>query len=617
MFVENCEQVTCRLFKSGAGEFIFSEVMDLKELLSGNEAIARGAYEAGVTVAAAYPGTPSTEILENFSRYPGVYAEWAPNEKVALEVGIGASLAGARTLVAMKHVGVNVAADPLLTFAYTGVNGGFVLVSADDPGMHSSQNEQDNRHYARFAKIPLLEPGDSQEAKEMVGLALDISEQFDTPVMLRTTTRVAHSQGLVEIGGRSPRELRPYKKDPQKYLMVPAFARLRRNALEKRLALLKEYAEKSPLNFIEWRDKSIGVITSGISYQYVREALPEASVLKLGMTNPLPEAVIRRFAAGVKRLIVVEELEPFIQDQVSAMGIAATGKGFIPNSGELDTGILARKFSEAGILKPPVKTAAEGSARPEAPAAPGRPPVMCPGCPHRGLFYALKKLKLTVTGDIGCYTLSGLPPLEAMDCCICMGASIGAAHGVSKANPAMSGSTVAVIGDSTFLHSGVTGLLNMVYNNGSGTVIILDNRTTAMTGHQHHPGTGSTLMGTAAPAVDLETLVQALGVKRVRVVNPLDLAKTQAVLREETTAGEPSVVISRCPCVLLTRAAKSAVRVEKDKCIGCKVCIQLGCPSISMQDRKALVDPVSCTGCGLCVQVCQEGALVKGGDADA
>ncbi|MDD4334394.1 MAG: indolepyruvate ferredoxin oxidoreductase subunit alpha [Desulfotomaculaceae bacterium] len=589
----------------------------MKELLSGNEAIARGAYEFGVTVAAAYPGTPSTEILENFSRYPGVYAEWAPNEKVAMEVGIGASLAGARTLVAMKHVGVNVAADPLLTFAYTGVNGGFILVSADDPGMHSSQNEQDNRYYARFAKIPLLEPSDSREAKEMVGLALDISEQFDIPVMLRTTTRVAHSQSLVEIGGQVTRKLRPYKKDPQKYLMVPAFARLRRAALEERLARLKEYAEQSPLNFIEWRDQSLGVITSGISYQYVREALPEASVLKLGMTNPLPEAVIRRFAAEVKRLVVVEELEPFIQDQVSSMGIAVTGKEFIPNSGELDTGTLIREFSESGILKPPpVNAAAEVSAR-EAPAAPGRPPVMCSGCPHRGLFYALKKLRLTVTGDIGCYTLSGLPPLEAMDCCVCMGASIGAAHGVSKANPAMSGSTVAVIGDSTFLHSGITGLLNMVYNNGSGTVIILDNRTTAMTGHQNHPGTGSTLMGAAAPAVDLETLVKALGVKRVRVVNPLDLAKTLAIIREEAVTGEPSVVISRCPCVLLTKATKPAVVVQKDKCIGCKVCIRLGCPSISMQNRMALVDPVSCTGCGLCVQVCQEGALVKGGNADA
>jgi indolepyruvate ferredoxin oxidoreductase alpha subunit len=589
----------------------------MKELLSGNEAIARGAFESGVTVAAAYPGTPSTEILENFARYPGIYAEWTPNEKVAMEVGIGASMAGARTLVAMKHVGVNVAADPLLTFAYTGVNGGFVLVSADDPGMHSSQNEQDNRFYARFAKIPLLEPSDSQEARDMVGLALAISEQFDTPVMLRITTRVAHSQGLVKTGEHIPQDLRPYTKDPKKYLMVPAFARLRRTALEERLTRLREYSENSPLNFIEWRDKSIGVITSGISYQYVREALPDASVLKLGMTNPLPEKKIQQFAGEVSRLIVVEELEPFVQDQVRCMGLMVTGKEFIPNSGELDTGILTRKFIEAGLLKPPADAGTQGKSLPEAPVIPGRPPVLCPGCPHRGLYFALKKLKLTVTGDIGCYTLSGLPPLEAMDCCICMGASIGAAHGMSKANPGMAGSTVATIGDSTFLHSGITGLLNMVYNNGTGTVIILDNKTTAMTGHQHHPGTGSTLMGVKAPAVDLETLVKALGVKRVRVVNPLDLEQTIAAVREETAAGEPSVIISRRPCVLLTKTTKPAARVVTDKCIGCKACIRLGCPAISMKSKKALIDSVSCTGCGLCVQICKEEALVEGGRSDA
>jgi indolepyruvate ferredoxin oxidoreductase alpha subunit len=589
----------------------------MKELLSGNEAIARGAFESGVTVAAAYPGTPSTEILENFARYPGIYAEWAPNEKVAMEVGIGASMAGARTLVAMKHVGVNVAADPLLTFAYTGVNGGFVLVSADDPGMHSSQNEQDNRFYARFAKIPLLEPSDSQEARDMVGLALDISEQFDTPVMLRTTTRVAHSQGLVKSGAHKPRDLRPYAKDPKKYLMVPAFARLRRAALEERLARLREYSESGPLNFIEWHDKAVGIITSGISYQYVREAMPDASVLKLGMTNPLPEKTIRHFAGAVGRLVVVEELEPFMQDQVRCMGLAVTGKEFIPNTGELDTGCLTKKFIEAGILKQAVKVKTVEITRPEAPAVPARPPVLCPGCPHRGLYFALKRLKLTVAGDIGCYTLSGLPPLQAMDCCVCMGASIGAAHGMSKANPMMAGSTVATIGDSTFLHSGITGLLNMVYNNGTGTVIILDNKTTAMTGHQQHPGTGRTLMGAQAPAVDLETLVKALGVKRVRVVNPLNLGETMEAVREEAAAGEPSVIISRSPCVLLTKVSGPAVLAVKDKCIGCKICISLGCPAISMKDKVVTVDPVSCTGCGLCAQVCKEGALVKGGKADA
>ncbi|BAF61027.1 MAG: indolepyruvate ferredoxin oxidoreductase subunit alpha [Pelotomaculum sp.] len=584
----------------------------MKELLSGNEAIARGAYESGVTVAAAYPGTPSTEILENLARYPGVYAEWAPNEKVAVEVGIGASLAGARTLVAMKHVGVNVAADPLLTFAYTGVNGGFVLVSADDPGIHSSQNEQDNRRYAYFAKIPLLEPGDSQEAKEMVGLALDISEKFDIPVMLRTTTRVSHSQGLVEIGEPKPRSLKPYARDARKYLMVPAYARLRRVALEERLARLKEYSENSPLNFIEWRGRAVGVITSGVSYQYVREVLPGASVLKLGMTNPLPENLIKKFAGEVEKLIVVEELEPYLEEQVRAMGFKVSGKDIVPYTGELDPGVLTRVFTEAGILEP---SAAPAAALPEGPAAPGRPPVMCPGCPHRGLFYALRGLKLTVTGDIGCYTLGGLPPLEALDCCICMGASIGAAHGAGKADPALAGRTVAVIGDSTFLHSGLTGLLNVVYNRGSSTVIILDNGTTAMTGHQDHPGTGRTLMGEPAPAVDLEALVRALGVRRVRVVDPLNLAETRAAVEEEVAAGEPSVIISRRPCVLLKKETRPAAVVLAEKCRGCKVCLRLGCPAISMKDGRAAVDPIACTGCELCVQVCREGALLKGVEA--
>ncbi len=588
-----------------------------KELLTGNEAIARGAYESGVTLAAAYPGTPSTEILENFARYPGVYAEWAPNEKVAMEVGIGASLAGARTLVAMKHVGVNVAADPLMTFAYTGVNGGFVLVSADDPGLHSSQNEQDNRRYARFAGIPLFEPSDSQEAKDMVKCALELSEQFDTPVMLRITTRVAHSRSLVEIGEPRAVALRPYLKDAKKYLMVPAFARMRRVVLEERLARLREYSEESPFNVIEWKNRAAGVITSGISYQYVREALVDASTLKLGLTNPLPEKLIRHFAGEVERLFIVEELEPFIEEQVRAMGIAVLGKELIPNTGELNTEILTTKFTAAGIIEPSRKAAPAKVVSPEAPVVPGRPPVLCPGCPHRGLFYALRRLKLTVTGDIGCYTLSGLPPLEAMDSCICMGASIGAAHGAGKANPEMAGRTVAVIGDSTFFHSGITGLLNMVYNKGAGTVIILDNSTTAMTGHQDHPGTGRTLMGAPAPAVDLEALAQALGVKRVRVVDPLDLAETRAAVQEEVAAGEPSVIVSRRPCVLLTRATEPAVVVVAEKCIGCKVCLQLGCPAISVKDKLARVDPGACTGCGLCTQVCREGALVKGGETGA
>ncbi len=581
----------------------------MKELLTGNEAVARGAYEGGVVVAAAYPGTPSTEILENFARYPGVYAEWAPNEKVALEVAIGASLAGVRAMAVMKHVGLNVAADPLLTLAYTGVNGGLVVVSADDPGIHSSQNEQDNRHYARFARIPLFEPADSSEAKEMVVLALELSEQYDTPVLLRTTTRVSHSQSPVEGGVASPAPARrPYRKDTAKFLMVPAYARGRRAAIEARTAKLKEYAEKTPLNFIEWRNRSLGVVASGVAYHYVREALPQASVLKLGMTYPLPEELIRRFAAGVERLAVVEELDPFLEEQIKALGIVVAGKEIIPPFGELDPGIVGRSFAKKGFLAAVVF---EGVNTTGLPAAPARPPVMCPGCPHRGVLYTLKKLRLTVTGDIGCYTLGGLPPLEAMDFCVCMGASIGASHGISKADPQMAERTVAVIGDSTFLHSGITGLLNCVYNGGHTTVIILDNRTTAMTGHQHHPGTGRTLMGTEAPAVDLEALVRALGVKRVRTVDPLDLAAVESAVREEVLAGEPSVIISRRSCVLLEKKAGQPVVVRSEKCTGCRACTRLGCPSLAVAGGVAAVDPYTCTGCGLCVQVCREGALAK------
>jgi indolepyruvate ferredoxin oxidoreductase alpha subunit len=587
----------------------------MKELLSGNAAIARGAFEFGVTVAAAYPGTPSTEILENLVKYPGVYAEWAPNEKVAVEVGIGASLGGARTLVAMKHVGVNVAADPLMTFSYTGVNAGFVLVSTDDPGMHSSQNEQDNRHYARFAKIPLLEPSDSQEARDMVGLALDLSERFDTPVMLRTTTRVSHSQSLVEIQEPQPRQLRNYVKDIKKNLMLPTYARPRRVALEKNLAGLKEYSESTAVNRIEWRDRSLGVITSGISYQYVRDVLPGASVLKLGLTNPLPGQLIRNFAAGVQQLIVVEELEPFIEEQVMAMGLTLAATGFIPYTGELDPGILAAALVKAGIIKESM--ARTGYDLADAPAVPARPPVLCPGCSHRGVFYALRRLKLNVSGDIGCYTLGGLPPLEAMDSNICMGASIGVAHGIGKANPELDARTVAVIGDSTFLHSGITGLLDVVYNKGNATVIILDNRTTAMTGHQEHPGSGRTLAGEPAPAVDLTALVRALGVKRVRTIDPLNLAETESVIKEELAASEPSVIIADRPCALLIKAAGPAVRVDPEKCSGCRTCTRIGCPAISIKDNRAHVDAAACNGCNLCLQVCRRSALVKGEEKNA
>ncbi|WP_041285813.1 indolepyruvate ferredoxin oxidoreductase subunit alpha [Desulfoscipio gibsoniae] len=585
----------------------------MKELLSGNAAIARGAYEFGVTLAAGYPGTPSTEILENLSRYEGIYSEWAPNEKVALEVAIGAAMAGARTLVTMKHVGVNVAADPLFTVAYTGVNGGLVLVSADDPGMHSSQNEQDNRYYAKSAKVAMLEPSDSQEAKDMVCLGLAISEQYDIPVMLRTTTRVSHSQSMVEMGEPVAREIKPYSKDVKKNLMVPAFGRLRRVSLADRMARLAEYSESTPVNFIVPGNDKVGVITSGISCQLVKEVLPDASVLKLGMTNPLPVGLIKKFAAQVEKLFVVEELEPYLEEQIRMLGIKVTGKEIFPYSGEFSQGLLRTCFASAGVLpaQPKFEDPAKGL-----PQAPPRPPVLCAGCPHRGVFYTLRRLKLTVTGDIGCYTLGGLPPLEGIDACVCMGASIGMAHGIDKAVPELKGRTVAVIGDSTFLHSGITGLLNAVYNNSDSTVIILDNRTTAMTGHQDHPATGRNLMGQEAPEVDITMLCRSLGVKRVEVVDPLDISRLQEVIKAETAAPGPSVIIARRPCALLKREVKPAVTVDQEKCTGCKTCLKLSCPAISVIENKALVSADACVGCNLCVQVCKTGAMQRG-QADA
>jgi len=566
----------------------------LKDLMTGNAAIARGAYENGVTLASAYPGTPSTEILENFCKYEGVYAEWAPNEKVALEVGIGAAMAGVRVLVTMKHVGMNVAADPLLTAAYTGVNGGLVLVCA-----------------------PVLEPADSNEAKEMTGLALQISEEFDIPVILRTTTRVAHSQGFVETREKAGHAVREYKKDPRKWLMVPAFGKLRRASLTERLNKLNEYSNHSLMNFIVPGDKKVGVITSGISYTYVREVLPRASVLKLGMTYPLPAGLIKKFAAGVERLIVVEELEPYIEDFVRSLGLPVSGKEFFPDMGEFSPSLVKKGFAAAGMIKDEGKDAELFA---DLPAAPARPPVLCAGCPHRGIFYMLNKMKLVVTGDIGCYTLGGLAPLEGMDSCICMGASIGMSHGIDRAVPEMRGRTVAVIGDSTFLHSGITGLLNVVYNGGNTTVIILDNRTTAMTGHQDHPATGKTLMGKDAPAVDMEALARALGVPRVRTVDPLNLAQVGEAVKEELAAEGPSVIIARRPCVMTKKhVSKKPVTVNTDLCIGCKACLKIGCPAISVIDKVCSIDHVACVGCNLCVQVCKVKALVaaEGGVAGA
>ncbi len=586
----------------------------MKELMSGNMAIARGAYEAGVKVGVGYPGTPSTEVLENFAKYPDIYAQWSPNEKVALEVGAGASIGGARVIVTMKHVGVNVAADPLFTLSYTGVNGGLVLLSADDPSVHSSQNEQDNRYYALMAKIPCLEPADSQEAKDMVAQALEISERFDTPVMLRTTTRVSHSQSMVELGERVENPPKEYQKNIQKYVMVPAHAKMRRLELEKRTQQLAEYSSSCALNKITWGDKGVGVITSGISYHYVKEVLPQASVLKLGMTNPLPKDLIKHFASQVDQLIIVEELEPFLETQISAMGLKVIGKKIIPACGELNPQIIAQAFKSIGLKvaesyrDDPVAVLDEA-----APEQPGRPPVLCAGCPHRASFYVLSKLKLTVTGDIGCYTLGAQPPLSAIDTCICMGASIGAAHGMELAKSEMHGKTVAVIGDSTFLHSGVTGLMDIVYNGGSSTVIILDNRTTAMTGHQDHPATGKTLMGRPAPEVDLEALVKALGVKRVQVIDPVDIVKFEQAVKEEVSACEPSVIIARRPCALLNKESEPALAVNRDKCVGCKLCLRLGCPAISHDGSTAVINAIQCTGCGLCAAVCKKGAISKGG----
>lgn len=579
----------------------------MKRLMTGNQAIARGAFEAGVTVASAYPGTPSTEIIETMATYPEIYAEWSTNEKVALEVGIGASIGGARALVAMKHVGVNVAADPLFTFSYTGVNGGLVLVSADDPGMHSSQNEQDNRNYAKFAKIPVLEPSDSQECKDFVLLAFQLSEQFDTPVMVRTTTRVAHGQSLVTLGERQEGLLKDYEKNPPKYVMLPGYGRQRHPVVEDRRKAMAAYNETAPVNRIEWGDKRIGVITSGVVYQYVKEALPEASVLKLGMTFPLPQQLIKDFAGQVEKLYVIEELEPFLEEQIRAWGIEVVGKELFPRIGELSPELIGAKL---GDWQQEAAVAAE---------VPNRPPVLCPGCPHRGVYYVINRLKLTVSGDIGCYTLGATPPLSAMDTCICMGASISGALGLEKARgKEFARKLVAVIGDSTFLHSGITGLLDVVYNGGTFTTLILDNSTTAMTGHQEHPGTGCRVDHTPAPAVDLEQLVRSLGVKRVRTVDPYDLAEVERVLKEETAAEEASVVIAKRPCVLLKghQPTGGPVRVDESLCTECGRCRRLGCPALVFKTAKPSVDSTLCNGCGQCVQVCRFNALVKEGEAN-
>ncbi len=573
----------------------------MKAILSGNEAVAQGSYEYGVSFAVGYPGTPSTEILENIVKFPQIYCQWSPNEKVALEVGIGACLAGVRTIVTMKHVGVNVAADPLMTFAYTGVNAGLVIITADDPGMHSSQNEQDNRFYAKFAQVPLLEPSDSQEAKELVGFGLSLSEKYDTPVFLRLTTRISHSKSLTIITQkREEHSAPPFPKNLQKYVMIPAHSRKRHLAVKKRSEELKKESNTTHWNYFDIQDKKVGIISSGVAYQYAREVLPKASYLKLGMTNPLPCELIKEFIGQVGKVYIVEELNPFIEDQLKAMGLQVEGRSLLPDTGELNPDILAKAFSPSTVSV----VSAPGD-------LPPRPPAMCPGCPHRGLFYVLNRRKIRAMGDIGCYTLSVLPPLQAMDTCICMGASIGAVHGFNKA---LEGSDppafVGVLGDSTFLHSGITGLLDVAYNHGTSTIIILDNRTTAMTGFQHHPGTGFTLQGKEAKAVDLVGLAKSLGISRIKEVDSYDLAQLNSVIEEEIKAPEPSLIISKRPCVLLDGKEKRQQRVIDPKlCKGCKACLKLGCPAISISKGKAIIDSLLCNGCPVCEQVCKSKAV--------
>ncbi|HNQ85746.1 MAG TPA: indolepyruvate ferredoxin oxidoreductase subunit alpha [Deltaproteobacteria bacterium] len=574
----------------------------MKKILSGNEAVARGAWEAGVSFASAYPGTPSTEILETIVKeYPDIHAEWTPNEKVALEVAVGASYTGARALAIMKHVGVNVAADPLMTLPYTLVRGGIVLISADDPELFSSQNEQDNRHYARFAKIALLEPSSSQEAKDFTREAFRISEEYGTPVMVRTTTRISHSMGIVELGDVQPQKAPTLERHPAEWVMLPANARRRHPVIEERVVALRKLAEATPMNRMVMSGTDLGIISSGVAYQYAKEAFPEASFLKLGMPYPFPGELVRAFASKVKELWVVEELDPFMEEMVRALGIPCHGKDRMPLCGELNPDIIRAAVSGETALK----TAQ--------PALPGRPPSMCPGCPHRSMLYALRRNKCFIAGDIGCYTLGFLPPLDAIDTCLCMGAGINHAHGMSKVFGPGGQKLAAVIGDSTFYHSGITGLLNLAYNNGAAVIVILDNRTTAMTGAQNHPGTGVTIEGDRTTDIDLEGLVRSLGIQWVRTVNPYEVKNTRAVVKEALETKGPAVIISKAPCVLLKTGflPGKPLKVDQETCTGCKVCIGLGCPALEFRDEKAHINEV-CVGCNVCAELCPAGAI--GGD---
>ncbi|MDZ7289064.1 MAG: indolepyruvate ferredoxin oxidoreductase subunit alpha [candidate division KSB1 bacterium] len=581
-----------------------------KVLLSGNEAIARGAFEAGAVFASAYPGTPSTEILEAIAKIPAIKAQWAPNEKVALETAAGAALAGGRALVAMKHVGLNVAADPFFSLSYMGVNAGLVIVSADDPGMHSSQNEQDNRWYARAAKIPMLEPADSQEAKDFTRLAFFLSEKYDTPVLLRITTRIAHSMSPVVLGQPEVPTPRPYQKDFRHRVLLPSNARARHAIVEKKLREIEDDSTVAALNQLNCQNEQLGIITAGVAYQYAREVFPEASFLKLGLTFPLPQKLIEQFALQVDKVYVIEELDPFLEEQLRALGIDVWGKEFVPQIGELDPGVLRRVFqcdqNDNRTATPP--TSREAAAEVEVPP---RPPLLCPGCPHTGMFYAFKKLRLTVMGDIGCYTLGALPPLSAMDTCLNMGASIGLSAGMRAVLGEKGRKVVAVIGDSTFIHSGITGLIDVVYNDGADLIVILDNETTAMTGRQEHPGTGITLQGKKTHRLDLVALCHAIGIKRVVEVNPYDLDTVLHVLKTELSQNEPAVVISKAPCILKTRQMLGPLfMIDMEKCRVCNLCLKLGCPAIEREGDLFRIDPAFCVGCGLCARVCHLQAIV-------
>lgn len=577
----------------------------MKKLLLGNEAVARGLYEAGCGVVSSYPGTPSTEITECAAKYDEIYAEWAPNEKVAMEVAIGSAIGGRRSFCGMKHVGVNVAADPLFTASYTGINAGMVIAVADDPGMHSSQNEQDSRHYAVSAKVPMLEPSDSSDALNFTKLAYELSEQFDTPVMLRMSTRISHSQSLVEVGEREELPLKPYVKNVAKNVMVPAFARPKHEVVEKRTAALREWAETAPINQVIWGDKKIGIIAAGSTYMYAREVLGnKASYLKLGMINPLPVKLIRDFASQVETLYVIEELDDVIETHCRKIGVSVIGKELFPWVGEFSQKLLREKLFGAEETT---------YAFPE--AVPGRPPVLCAGCPHRGLFFVLNQLKVMVSGDIGCYTLGASAPLSAIDTTVCMGASISGLHGFNTARGEESAAkSVAVIGDSTFIHSGITGLIDISYNQGISTVIVLDNSITGMTGHQQNPTTGYTLKGDPTAKVSIEKVCNAIGINRVRVVDPYDLKATREAIEEELQVKEPSVIISRRPCALLKYVKHNPpLVIDKENCKGCKACLKLGCPAIRVVNGKASIDDTLCLGCGLCRDLCKFHAIGEKG----